>query len=652
MIASPDGNNTPNQAQTDQENTPSPATPPAADHENSSSEADTAATALAEKYGAAVDFEQDVWPSLPAEDRLADILASLDDPVRWFDPPIITTLAEFYHEKVVWGSIKARARAIGLSAFDLEAAVQTVVRRTAREKLLEAMQGDVHAITPDDLVANFTEAEWLMDETLLYLEKFYDDAPAWMRLKVAAKKCGINIFDLEKAVRQVHSRQTALKPPTPTGTPQIILTGIPAGDWKEQLYKDTRGNPRPDLGNINLILGNDPAWKDRFWWDAVRGVAMLDKRVIDDRVVEDIGTWLSLEHRMSITNDRFLERRIKILCQETPRDLLQEWLANLPAWDNVARLNDWFSWVCAIPHATPYVQDISRLLILGPVARAIEPGCQYRYVIILKGAQDIGKSELVRRIAGEDIYTGEPWYGSLTHDLANKESLMLLQGSWICELEELESFRGTSLTKLKSYITSRNDIWIPKFSNNRMSVKRRTVFIGSTNEDEIFRDPTGETRYLPITLEAQNFNLDHFDHMREQLFAEALAYYKQHAGDATHKPDWWKLSDAGAVEAEDERENGRQASIYEGRLREWIENTLLDAKNNGIDQAEVLALGFRPDEVLSRGLGITDPERWKDAGLQTQVGRAMRALGWKSMPGKIRNMATGRRESQRFWKPG
>jgi predicted P-loop ATPase len=403
------------------------------------------------------------------------------------------------------------------------------------------------------------------------------------------------------------------------------------------LTTDKEGRARFDMANINLILSNDSVWHDRFWWDSVRGVAMLDTQAISDAIVDRIGTWLSLNYSMSVTNDRFLERRIKILCQDHHRDLLQEWLASLPPWDGIERLVHWLSWVCLIPNPTAYTQDVSRLLILGPTARIMDPGCQYRYVIILKGKQNIGKSKLIERIAGADICTGEPWSGSLTHDLANKETFMLMQGRLICELDELESFRGTALTKLKAFITSRNDVWIPKFSNNQMAIKRRTVFIGSSNEDEIFSDPTGETRYLPITLDAADFNFDHFDYMRDQLFAESLVYYKQHKGDATTKADWWKLSDAGEEEADFEREKGRQASVKEEKLAMWLERRDLQMGSAHFPEVTM-------KEIIEDGLGITDASHWTRA-LQMEAAKAMRALGWTARVDK-----DSQRKSVRVWR--
>ena len=55
------------------------------------------------------------------------------------------------------------------------------------------------------------------------------------------------------------------------------------------------------------------------------------------------------------------------------------------------------------------------------------------------------------------------------------------------------------MARMKSFITMTNDDWIPKYSNLQKSVaKWCTVLVGTTNEEEFLRDPTGNTRYLPL----------------------------------------------------------------------------------------------------------------------------------------------------------
>jgi hypothetical protein len=236
--------------------------------------------ALEQRYALQLNFEETLR-AMPTEERLAHILSSNLDGEAWFDPLFIETFAEFYHNKLVFGSIKARAKAAGVNQRDVELAVEAVIRQQSRVKLLQAMHGDPADVTPDEVIANFTEAEWIEEQTLQFLARYYNDAPSWMRIKIAAKKAGINPFDLDKAVKQVAARTQPLGQPAPSAnSSQPVLANGLATDWTQLLQVNSRGQPEADMANIHLILRNDDTWQNRFWWDEIRSLPMLDQQPI------------------------------------------------------------------------------------------------------------------------------------------------------------------------------------------------------------------------------------------------------------------------------------------------------------------------------------------------------------------------------------
>jgi hypothetical protein len=99
--------------------------------------------------------------------------------------------------------------------------------------------------------------------------------------------------------------------------------------------------------------------------------------------------------------------------------------------------------------------------------------------------------------------------------------------------------------------------------------------------------------------------------VREQLFAEALAYYR------AHPADWWRLSSDGADAAQEAREERRQRSVYEDDLAAWLERT-----KKTVTWWEELARDYL---LLSR-------ERWADRRAQMEIGKALKALGWSKDP--------------------
>ena len=90
------------------------------------------------------------------------------------------------------------------------------------------------------------------------------------------------------------------------------------------------------------------------------------------------------------------------------------------------------------------------------------------------------------------------WYGELMQDLESKEAQMRLQGKWVVELAELHALSRTQETRMKAFISLREDVFLPKYSNSEVHHKRRCIFVGTTNQHAYLRDATGNTRYLPI----------------------------------------------------------------------------------------------------------------------------------------------------------
>ena len=384
--------------------------------------------------------------------------------------------------------------------------------------------------------------------------------------------------------------------------------------WREQLLTKKNGEPLCNLVNIGLILANHPAWQGVFWFDVVRGQPRVKDKPLTDQALTEIGQWLGLHERMSVSHLRPLEHCILAECHNNERDLLQHWLNNLPRWDGQPRLTVWLGDVAEVEQ-TAYGMAVSRLLVLSMVARALHPGCLYRYVVILEGPEESGKSSLVRTLAGE-------WYVELSMGLESKDAHMMLQGAWLAEMAELDSLTRTEETRLKSFITMQEDSWIPKYSNLRHTQPRRTIFIGTTNDESYLKGQTGNTRFLP--LKTGHIRPDLLAAMREQLFAEALHEY--HASPET----WWCLPDDVQAEAREARELRRVTSVYEesleGFLRIWPGNTITWP------------------EIAEQFLHL-DTAAWKDRSLQMQIMAAVKALGWK----KARFYDETLRRQRRVW---
>lgn len=192
---------------------------------------------------------------------------------------------------------------------------------------------------------------------------------------------------------------------------------------------------------------------------------------------------------------------------------------------------------------------------------------------------------------------------------------MEIQGAWVAELPELDSLNRTGETRLKAFVTLLDDSWIPKYANDRITVKRRTVFVGTTNDDIELKGQTGNTRF--IIIETGAIDLVTFAEIRTQLFAEAKEYYLQ------HPDDWWEMSPEGFTRWESVREAHRKTSPYEDLLHRWLLTPVQDTMPPKVRTMTTW------EEIASEALQMQTPEHWKDKSIQMDVANAMRALGWR-----------------------
>lgn len=388
-------------------------------------------------------------------------------------------------------------------------------------------------------------------------------------------------------------------------------------DWRSKLLTRKQGaEVIQDMRNISLLLENADPWRGKLWWDEVRCKPMYKDQPIGDDLLVTFARWLG-EEKLSLTSFRMLERCMLAQCRTDRRDLIQHWLNGLPPWDHTLRLTTWLHDIAGV-ESSIYSQEVSRLLITSMVARGLDPGCICRYVVILEGPEEFRKSSLVEVLATPE------WYVVLSIGLDSKDSHMMLQGCWVAEMAELDSLSKTEETRLKAFITMRQDSYVPKYSNFRDSHARRAIFVGTTNEEAYLKGQSGNTRYLPIRI-TKPVDVEAFQAVRDQLFAEALFAYRSN-------PRWWAMDEGSTEEAKEARELRRVENVYEAPLREWLTITR-HARNPPIKDDHGEPVTFLPGETswpeLARYfLRLDTPEKWKDKSLQMQIAQALKAIGW------------------------
>jgi len=163
-----------------------------------------------------------------------------------------------------------------------------------------------------------------------------------------------------------------------------------------------------------------------------------------------------------------------------------------------------------------------RKWLVGAVARAMNPGCQMDYALVLQSRQQgIGKSTSFRDLASPD------WFTSTVPD-GDKDFLLNVHSCWIFELAELESVTGKrDAGRLKNLITSSTDMFRVPYGRTAERRKRSSVFCGTVNEDTFLRDETGNRRYWVVPIDgSEPLDRDGLKAARDGIWRAALAAWR------------------------------------------------------------------------------------------------------------------------------
>lgn len=322
----------------------------------------------------------------------------------------------------------------------------------------------------------------------------------------------------------------------------------------QQLTLTAQGGFRNNLQNAVTVLSLDTRWAGRLWYNERTFCEMIDERQLRDSDVINARIWIG-EHYGFEPGKNMMFDAFASAVYANKRNPLVEWLDSLE-WDGIERAGTWMekSFGCEPSH---YYQDIARKFLISACARAYSPGCKVDTVLLLIGAQGLGKSTLLRTLAGGQ------WFGDTDLPLQNKDSFMMLARAWIYEVAELTSFRRSDAEKVKGFIVSQVDNFRMPFERKAMDYPRHTCIVATSNEDTPLTDPTGSRRFWPVRLQ-QHVNLEWIKKNRAQLWAEARDAYL--AGEP------WHLDRA--MEQEQKRiaeERFTEEDPLMGVLAKWLE---------------------------------------------------------------------------------
>lgn len=281
-----------------------------------------------------------------------------------------------------------------------------------------------------------------------------------------------------------------------------------------------------------------------------------------------------------------LAEMIDRVADENSVNPVEEYLESLK-WDGIERVDTWLDKVYGCGESEVN-KVIGRNWIVQYMRRVSSPQgvtTQADYVIVLEGAEGLGKSSALRELAmigtEEDMNGQHVEMTSLPNDQKFSEKLM---GASIVEFAEGAIVKKADVQLLKQQITNVSDTFRPVFLRSVETFVRRCVFAMNTNETEYLKDMTGGRRWHPVPV-TRKVDLEWLKTNKEQLFAEAYMIHK--SGEKT----WVVLDDM--KELKQEQEDRRVKRIEEEFVLDWYYKQNKDRLMDGVTTLEVFDEGFK-----------------------------------------------------------
>ena len=191
------------------------------------------------------------------------------------------------------------------------------------------------------------------------------------------------------------------------------------GDWMAKLQMDQK--KRTFLSspyNFDLICRNDPRLAGTTRRDVFRGRDVLQKDLPWAAITpehrhwkddDDKGLVTYISETYQLTGKQAITDAHDVIMSQTAYHPVRDYLSGL-AWDGTPRLDTLLvDYLGAADNAL--TRAMTRKHFTAAVARIMEPGCKYDYVLTLSGPEGIGKSEIIRRMGGawfDDSFSSTP----------------------------------------------------------------------------------------------------------------------------------------------------------------------------------------------------------------------------------------------------
>jgi predicted P-loop ATPase len=338
---------------------------------------------------------------------------------------------------------------------------------------------------------------------------------------------------------------------------------------------------KPTTNNITQVLLHGQINRRELQWNDLKRSWQCDGRPMEDIDQEKIRENLSFIFHEELSKEK-VESAIKVACHERHYDPWREKVEALPAWDGADHLGTFLTDVLGLKadeDHDAWRQNYTewRHQLTGVMARGLCPGRKVQTILIIVGAQGRFKSTLLKELVDGDTRNKKDrkMFTDAKFKIDDRDGLMVVGTHNVMEWGESEHAKSArAVDNVKAFLARDHDVFREPYGKDIVSVKRRCVFFGTSNDREgLLHDATGHRRFYICDLGANVLNLKRLRAIHDQLWAQIRHLYAMHemaeAWLAEDPDSVWgrELLDASRwwYEAEEEAARAQSLKAYEAR---------------------------------------------------------------------------------------
>lgn len=298
-------------------------------------------------------------------------------------------------------------------------------------------------------------------------------------------------------------------------------------DWMGKLDMDKKGNLHPTVSNFRIILEKDPNLCGKLRYNKfsnrseIHGYTPWNKeygtRNMTDADENQLKEYIETRYGISVVSKNFTVGLSNVFNNNWYHPV-RDYFSSL-TWDGIKRLDN-----LLVDYLGAEDNELNRVFtrktFVAAVARTFEPGKKFDTMLVIVGPQGVGKSTLLKIMAGE-------WFSDSIGELSKtKEAAESLQAVLIMEMGELSSLKKADVDTIKLFLSKTDDQYRPPYGKWKIVVPRQNIFVGTTNDREFLVDETGNRRFWTVTVtqESKSVFID-LPKERDQIWAEAVCRY-------------------------------------------------------------------------------------------------------------------------------